>query len=129
LGYGLGYYGGGYGYDDYPSYDTTYSGYYNPDVTVVPPVLNVAPPVLNDQGTADARAHITVDVPNPEAQVFFDGDPTRQRGAERVFVTPPLSPGGTFHYTIEARWMENGQEVSRTRTITVNPGGSANVVF
>jgi uncharacterized protein (TIGR03000 family) len=129
LGYGLGYYGGGYGYDDYPSYGTTYSGYYNPDVQYAQPTLNVTPSVNYDQGAADARAHITVQVPDPSAQVFFDGDATRQRGNERVFVTPPLAPGGNFHYTIEAKWMENGQEMSKTRTITVNPGGSATVIF
>jgi uncharacterized protein (TIGR03000 family) len=134
LGYGLGYYGGGY---DYPNYGTTYSGYFNPDVQYAQPTLNVSPSANYDGGAPEAgysarpdgRAHIVVEVPNPDTQVFFDGDETRQKGSERAFVTPALLPGHTYHYTIEAKWMENGKQMNKTRTITVNPGGSATVVF
>ncbi len=129
LGYGLGNYGGGYGYGGYPSYGTTYSGYYNPDVQAVQPTLNVAPSANYYEGAGDHRAHITVQVPTADAQVFFDGTQTQQQGVDRVFVTPPLEPGVTFHYTIEAKWEENGKEMNKTRIITVNPGGSATVIF
>ena len=68
-------------------------------------------------------------LPNADAQVWFDGNATRQGGAERMFATPPLTPGRVYHYQIEAKWMENGVEMSKTRTITVKPGESATVVF
>ncbi|HBI42924.1 MAG TPA: hypothetical protein DDY78_08715, partial [Planctomycetales bacterium] len=54
-------------------------------------------------------------VPNADAQVFFDGDKTSQTGAERAFVSPPLEAGRSFHYTIEARWMEDGHQMKKTR--------------
>jgi uncharacterized protein (TIGR03000 family) len=142
-GYGRGGYYGGYGYGSgiglgigigaYPSYGySSYSNYYNPDVQYAQPSYSVTPSVgytdtLSTQ--SDDRAHINVQVSDPNAEVFFDGGQTRQKGNDRTFVTPPLSAGQTYHYTIEARWMENGKQMEKTRTITVNPGGSATVIF
>jgi uncharacterized protein (TIGR03000 family) len=145
LGFGLGDYGGyrgyapgyysGYGDGDY----STYSNYYNPPVVqYAEPNFDAAPPVDYDesapeaayaQGRRDTRAHVNVEVPDGNAQVFFDGDKTSQTGTERAFVTPALPPGQSYHYTIEARWMENGKQMKKSRTITVNPGGSATVIF
>ena len=140
-GYNRGGYYGGYGYGRgigigigaYPSYGySTYSNYYNPSVQYVQPSYIVRPSVgVTDTVStqSDGRAHIRVQVSDPNAEVLFDGDQTRQRGNDRTFVTPPLEPGQTFHYTIEARWMENGKQMDKTRTISVNAGGSATVVF
>ncbi len=145
-GYGRGYYGGygrgfgvylggypgyygdyGSGYDNYPSYGYTSSAaYYNPDL--VPPVLSSSS--ITVAPTSDQTAHIRVEVPDPNAQVYFDGYATRQRGNERAFATPPPCSGADVPLHHRGKMDGgNGQEVSKTRTVTVNPGGSATVVF
>ena len=75
-----------------------------------------------------AKAEITVVVP-ADAELFFDGDPTTQSGAERLFVTPALKPGVTFHYNLVARWKSDGKVVEQKRTVEVVSGGRARVNF
>lgn len=131
-GYGRGYSGwygpgwGWYGGYGWPYYDYG-SGYY-PDANYYgnPPV--VMPPAYSGAGNAQAPAvanndaHIRVIVPDPQATVWFDGKATQQTGSDRFFETPPLTPGGNYHYRIRATWMEDGHQVTKERTLTVNPG-------
>ncbi len=81
-------------------------------------------------GPADepAAATITVVVP-PDAEVFFDGAPTMQRGAERLFFSPPLAVGKPFHYSVLARWNEGGKAVEQTRRVVVTAGAAVRVDF
>ncbi len=60
------------------------------------------------------EATITVRVP-ADAELFFDGMPTKSKGVERVFATPPLDAARTFHYNVLARWQEQGKTVERSR--------------
>ena len=78
---------------------------------------------------ADARCRLEVRVPSATAQVFFNGRPTQQTGERRQFASPPLTPGRTYNYTIEARWMEKGQIVDQTRTVAVTASQAAVVDF
>jgi uncharacterized protein (TIGR03000 family) len=75
-----------------------------------------------------AKAEITILVP-ADAEVFFDGDPTTQKGAERRFFTPLLEVGKKYHYDVRARWTKNGQTVEQTRRVEVSGGGSVRVDF
>ena len=68
-------------------------------------------------------------MPDPNAQVIFDGDETHQRGTERDFVSPPLTPNKTYTYSVQAKWMENGKPMDQTRTVTVTPNQTATVDF
>jgi uncharacterized protein (TIGR03000 family) len=77
---------------------------------------------------AKAPVRITVVVP-ADAEVFFDGAPTSQKGAERLFVSPDLEPGKTYSYEVLARWKEKGQTVERTRTVPVSSGARVRVSF
>ncbi|HZY85181.1 MAG TPA: DUF1254 domain-containing protein, partial [Gemmataceae bacterium] len=77
---------------------------------------------------AEAAAQITVLVP-ADAEVYFDGDPTAQRGAERRFLTPPLSVGKQYHYSVRARWTKDGKKVEQTRKVAVRGGGRVRVDF
>jgi len=124
-GYGDGYYGGRYYggryYDSgyyYPS-DYTYSDAYTYPSTIQQSYY----PPSNQQS-----ANVMVMLPNPTAQVWFNGAPTSQQGMQRTFFTPPLEPGN-YSYTVKARWMENGQQVERDRTVSVQPGQTVNVDF
>jgi len=72
----------------------------------------------------------TIDVRVPaDAQVWFDGDPTNQRGSDRVFTSPSLNPGKAYHYEVKARWTENGRPVERTKRVEVRAGQRTTVDF
>lgn len=70
-------------------------------------------------------AQIQLRLPNPEAEVKFDGQTTRQKGMTRLFTTPPLD--GTYSYQVTAAWQQDGQQITRERTIQVRPGASVMV--
>jgi uncharacterized protein (TIGR03000 family) len=75
--------------------------------------------VVPEQPAADNSAHVLVIVP-PDADLWFNGIPTQQKGVERPFVSPPLTPGRDYSYDITARWTSNGQPVDAKRTIRVH---------
>jgi uncharacterized protein (TIGR03000 family) len=79
--------------------------------------------------TTDPNAAV-IDLQVPaDAQVWFDGDATNQRGTNRLFTSPPLGPGKAYHYDVKARWTENGRPVERTRRVDVRAGQHTTVDF
>jgi uncharacterized protein (TIGR03000 family) len=149
--YGRGYYGGygfgyglGYSYFGYPYFGGFYP--YDAGYAVVPsysaalptsapgaahdvsPAPNYPSSYADPQGDPNS-AQILVVVPDPDAQVVFDGTATRQRGVNRLFRTPALKPDRESHYTVTATWTENGQRVSIERRVTVLPGARVRVDF
>jgi len=78
--------------------------------------------------SGDRPAGITLRVP-AGARFFFDGDTTRQTGAVRRFVSPPLPPGPDYHYAVRVAWKEGGQSVTQTRRLTVHAGDQVNLSF
>src|SRR5262245_14511022 len=77
-------------------------------------------------GAKDAPAEITIIVP-ADAEVFFDGNPTKEKGTERLYVTPPLVVGKTYSYEVRARWEDGGKPVERTRKVEVTGGARVRV--
>jgi uncharacterized protein (TIGR03000 family) len=75
-----------------------------------------------------AQAEITVIVP-ADAEIFFDGQLTTQKGSERLYVTPPLVVGKTCYYDVLARWQEKGKVVEQTREVEVSGGAKVRVDF
>jgi uncharacterized protein (TIGR03000 family) len=73
-------------------------------------------------------AHISLEVPT-DAQVWFDGDPTRHTGTLRNYVSPPLTPGPTYTYTLRVRWMKDGTPVEETRRVKVHAGELVRLTF
>jgi uncharacterized protein (TIGR03000 family) len=65
----------------------------------------------------------------PNAEIWFDGTKTSQVGAVRKFRTPTLEPGGTYTYTIRARWMQNGEVQDVTRDLRVQANKQAYLDF
>jgi uncharacterized protein (TIGR03000 family) len=126
-----------YGNDYTPPFlsATTPRGYAAPPTTttiVPPPTYNATPapdPRPSPAVQPDSRAHLQVHVPSPDAQLFFDGSPTRQKGTDRLFASPALALGQTYQYVVEARWTENGRAVDQTRSVTVSAGQTAVVDF
>ena len=72
------------------------------------------------------QAGIRILVP-ADAEVFFSGEPTTQKGTERLFTTPALQAGKKFHYDVLARWKENGKTVERKRRVDVSGGTTVRV--
>jgi uncharacterized protein (TIGR03000 family) len=81
-----------------------------------------------DGSTVNQPALINITVPT-NAQISFEGKETVQKGAFRQFITPALTSGQDFNYTIEVSWSENGTEVSRSRNVTVHAGDIINLSF
>jgi uncharacterized protein (TIGR03000 family) len=84
---------------------------------------------LNSPSTAQNQANIRVTVPTSDAEVWFNGAETRERGTVRDFVSPTLTSGKTYSYEIRARWREGDREMDQTREVEVHAGDSINVAF
>jgi uncharacterized protein (TIGR03000 family) len=78
-------------------------------------------------GTNQVLLHVSL--PDPNAQVWIDDHATQQRGRERDYLSPSLDPNRSYSYTVRARWTENGQEVTREKTVTFQPGRTVTVNF
>ncbi len=138
LGFGLGL-GLGYGLGSYGWYRPYYGGttIVNPTTVVVTPPPGGAvggvgdpvvggaaggtggPPVNQTPPPPDNAAHLQLMVPQ-NAEVLFNGDPTTQTGPIREFVSPPLTPGKLFDYTIVVRYPDaDGRMVTDRRVIHV----------
>ena len=63
----------------------------------------------------------------PDARIWFENQETKQRGAERDFMSPPLLLGQGYTYHLRAEWVENGQLVTRTREFSIRAGQSVNL--
>jgi uncharacterized protein (TIGR03000 family) len=74
------------------------------------------------------QARFEVHVP-ADAQVWLEGKKTEQTGEVRSFISPPLTPGEDYLYTIRARWQEGGKDVEQERKVVVHSGSRLNVRF
>jgi uncharacterized protein (TIGR03000 family) len=61
------------------------------------------------------------------AELWISDSTTRQRGADRLFESPSLTPGREYVYHLKARWTENGKPVVRTHDVTIHAGDRVNV--
>jgi uncharacterized protein (TIGR03000 family) len=61
--------------------------------------------------------------------VWFDGEPTKQTGELRQFVSPPLAPGRSYTYAVRVRWTKDGKPVEEERRVRVQAGASSRLDF
>ena len=73
-------------------------------------------------GGEDNRAHVTLDVPAPDAHVWIEGVLMTQTGFRRQFVTPPLTGDGPFTLNVRIEWTDELGTQRRSRAIRVTPG-------
>jgi uncharacterized protein (TIGR03000 family) len=73
-----------------------------------------------------APARLLVELP-AEAQLLIDGRPTRAVANRHVFNTPPLSPDRTYEYSLEARFVVDGQTLVVNRTVAVRAGRTTRI--
>ena len=146
LGYGLGYpwyygnyYTGGYyspayydnGYDYAPpAYSPNYYPYAGAPATAATPYSypSVAPVPDSSAVPNENAIYVRVQVP-PDADVWFDGQKTSQKGPVRFFESPPVDPGRQYVYHIRARWNQDGSVVDQTREANVWAGDKFSIDF
>lgn len=75
-----------------------------------------------------AAARLTVFVPE-DAEIFFDGEATMQRGRVRHYDTPALEVGKTYAYEVRARWQKDGKTIERSRKVSMTGGDDIEVNF
>lgn len=92
------------------------------------PSLNQLVPGGDSTAHAPAPAHILVRLP-ADAVLTIDDQPTRQRSAERLFVTPLLPAGGDHVYVLRAEVVRDGVSRSQAQRVTVRAGQTSRVVF
>jgi uncharacterized protein (TIGR03000 family) len=81
-------------------------------------------------GSAAEERAAVIDVRLPaDAVILFGGQKTTATGAERSFISPPLTPGKEYVYEVSVRWHQGGREVTRTRTLSVRAGERLKVAF
>lgn len=127
-GYGAGY-SSGYG----PVYSSGAAAAPAYDYGDAAPAYDAAPAASAPAQTAPAdlgnRANVHIVLPDPDAQVWFDGRKTNTPGAVRDFTTPELAPNADYHYTITAAFNVNGRVVTEERQVNVRAGNSVLVDF
>jgi uncharacterized protein (TIGR03000 family) len=133
------------GWGNYPGSHGFVPGYgYAPNYSYDPPTWKN--PIIDWQGRFAGEYHVgrhavpaepaapaevatfTVRVP-ADAEIWFTGGKTEQRGEERVFVSPPLPSGRELTYDVRVRWSEKGVAVEQTRAVRVRPGDRIELDF
>jgi uncharacterized protein (TIGR03000 family) len=74
-----------------------------------------------DQSVPADRALLLVRVP-AGAVLTIDAYTAKQQGAERLFITPALTAGKAFSYTLKATWKEGGKTRTATGKALVSAG-------
>ncbi|HZZ80387.1 MAG TPA: TIGR03000 domain-containing protein [Gemmataceae bacterium] len=106
-----------YGSSGYSPYDYYGYGYPYADSYYAP----AAPQATMDVG------YVRVLLPDPDAQIWINGQAMTQSGVDRTFTTPLISAPVT--YQVRAEWMSYNQVMSNERTVTISPGATTVVDF
>lgn len=92
----------------------------------IAPATTIAPVQLAAPTRASTVIHVHVPA---QATVWFDNQPTTQTGSVRDFVSPSLTPGQEYHYTVRAAWRENGREIERQHVFSFTAGDPVSIDF
>lgn len=117
----------------YPWNVQGYQGYNEPRGVVRAPETSQAPeiplrytvtiarlpqePAMGNPNTVSLMAHLPED-----AEIWVEDMQSTQKGMIRNFVSPPLTPGKDYYYTVRVKWLEDGKWVSQTRAFPVVAG-------
>jgi uncharacterized protein (TIGR03000 family) len=76
----------------------------------------------------NAPAQLVITLPE-DARLLIEGKPTRQTGASRTFVSPPLEPGADYTYELTVEVVRDGRPLAQTKKVPVRAGETTNVDF
>ncbi len=71
-----------------------------------------------------AKIYVTLPA---DAKLSIDGRPTASTSGSRVFRSPNLAPGRTFHYVLQATVVRGGKTETVTKRVAVRAGKSTRV--
>ncbi|HLN32200.1 MAG TPA: TIGR03000 domain-containing protein [Gemmataceae bacterium] len=77
---------------------------------------------------SDDTALVNVTLP-ADATLAIDGQPTTSTSGSRTFVTPALTAGTQYVYTLRAEARREGQIIATTKEVIVRAGGTTNVTI
>jgi uncharacterized protein (TIGR03000 family) len=75
----------------------------------------------DSEATGPAPVKLIVHLP-ADARLTIDGEATTSTSDTRVFVSPPLARGKTYHYRLEAQINRTGETMRTSQTVEVEPG-------
>jgi uncharacterized protein (TIGR03000 family) len=113
------YYGSSYYYGSSPYYSNTYasSGQYTSMY------------FSGDMATARAENRVMLNIQAPAGAGLWISDVFIGQGdGNRQFVSPPLQNGRKYVYDVKARWMQDGREMTSTKTLEFQ-GGQTDLSF
>jgi uncharacterized protein (TIGR03000 family) len=77
---------------------------------------------------APEAAPATVRVTLPaDATLTIDGRATHSTSAERLFVSPPIEPGKSYHYTFRAEFVRGRKTITLEQNVVVRAGRETDV--
>jgi uncharacterized protein (TIGR03000 family) len=119
----------GYGYSS-PDYGTVYSDAPNsPQYSYYPSDSSNYQPAFSQQLNNPNDAGFVVNLPDPNAEVWFQNYKTQQRGVVRHYESGQLAPNQNYTFTVRARWNQNGQMMDQTRQVNAQAGQNVTVDF
>ena len=134
--YYSGYYSGGpyYWYGGRPRYYAApyYSTYTNVTpsaVTYEPSTVTYSTSSYRASAPADDRAFVTIQIPGDAADIWIQGEQSRQTKSRQDYISPPLTPGKTYYYEVRARWRDGDQMHEAKRNFEIVPGTPVLVDF
>jgi len=84
----------------------------------------------NNQKGEPKPVALKVLLPQGNAKLTVEGQPTRQTGETRTFRSPPLEPGRKYVYTLVAEWEPNNYtKITRTIKKNVEAGQEVEIDF
>jgi len=103
---------------------------YNYGSPVYAPAQSSAPTTTQSfySGPPANGAEIRVILP-ANGTVSFGRVPLSQDAGAHKYLTPALTGDDAYGYDVQAKWMENGKEVSRTKHVTFYAGDQISVDF
>jgi uncharacterized protein (TIGR03000 family) len=115
----------------YTPYTTTGPTYYLPGGLTTGPYPTPMRPNSGSAGVGrtDDHGHLVVRLPNANAEIRINGQPTTESGKIRRYVSGRIRPGKKRTYKVTARWEENGNEVERTKTVVLRAGQHKTIRF
>jgi len=70
---------------------------------------------------AEVKAELTLHVP-ANAKIWFDGEPTSQKGTKRVFTAPELPAGREYTYHVKVEWRHGTRKLHRSGHLAFRAG-------
>jgi len=118
-------YGGCYG-----CYGGCYGCYGGTLVTAPVPAAPQVTVMAEDRAPSATATRATVVVRLPEdADLYVDGKRVNLTSDTRQFITPELTPGQDYSYTMKARAVRQGKPVAKTKRVIVRAGSESRVDF